>query len=168
MAYTYKLIEAKTLTAPAASVTFTSIPATFTDLLIKASARDDRAGNTLTNVRLMFNASSSDFNSIRIYGNGSTTSGDSTANGDFGVEPANDATANIFGNFEMYIPNYAGSNYKSYSTYAVSEDNASLSFSTFVSGFWSQTAALTEINIAPVSASFVAYSTFYLYGIKNS
>jgi len=168
MANTYTLIEAKTLTTTTASVTFTSIPATYTDLLIKASVRDNRAGETVTNVRLLFNNSSSNFTTRRLFGNGTTANGDTAAAGDFGVEPGNNATANTFGNFEMYIPNYAGSNYKSYSTDTVSEDNATLSFTTLIAGLWSQSAAINEINIAPVSASFVSGSTFYLYGIKNS
>ena len=80
------------------------------------------------------------------------------------------ATANTFGNMEIYIPNYAGSSNKSVSVNQVGEDNAATAYATLLAGLWSNTAAITSIKLTPFSggASFVQYSTAYLYGVKNA
>ena len=173
MAATYTLIDSYTVgSGGASSVTLGSggtIPQTYTDLLIKLSARDDRSGESVTDVLIKFNNSTSNLTDKRLYGNGSVAGSDSSSDGRVGVEPAPNATANTFGNFEIYIPNYAGSNNKSYSADAVGENNATLSFQTLIAGLWSQTTAINQVTLYPAaSAKFVQYSTFYLYGIKNS
>jgi len=76
-------------------------------------------------------------------------------------------TASTFGNGQVYIPNYAGSNNKSTSADTVSEDNATLAYSALTAGLWSNTAAITSITIAAVT-NFAQYSTAYLYGISNA
>ena len=43
MATTYTLITSQTLASSAASVTFSSIPSTYTDLVLRVSARTDNA-----------------------------------------------------------------------------------------------------------------------------
>ncbi len=170
MANTYTLIASSTVgSGGAANIDFTSIPSTYTDLLIKLSGRDDRSGESVTDVLIKFNNSTSNLTNIRLYGNGTVSTSDSSSTGRVGVEPAPTATANTFGNFEIYIPNYAGSNNKSYSADAVSENNATLSFQTLIAGLWSQTTAINQVTLYPgSSANFVQHSTAYLYGIKNS
>ena len=83
--------------------------------------------------------------------------------------PGATATASTFGNGDIYIPNYAGSNYKSASADTVSENNASTGYDDMTAGLWSNTAAITSIAISSfTSSTIIQYSTFYLYGIKNS
>ena len=170
MANTYTLIASSTVgSGGAANIDFTSIPATYTDLLVKLSGRDDRAGESVTEVLMKFNNSTSNLTNIRLYGNGTLAASDSSSTGRVGVEPAPNATASTFGNFEIYIPNYAGSNYKSFSSDAVGENNATLSFNTLIAGLWSQTTAINQVTLYPASsANFVQYSSAYLYGISNS
>jgi hypothetical protein len=48
MANTYTLIESQVLGSSAASVTFSAIPATYTDLVLKFSSRNDDTGVTET------------------------------------------------------------------------------------------------------------------------
>ena len=52
---TYTLISSNVLTTAAASVTFSSIPATFTDLVLRMSAQADGASNAFDNITLTFN-----------------------------------------------------------------------------------------------------------------
>ena len=82
---------------------------------------------------------------------------------------ANFQTANTFGSGDLYITNYASSNYKSISTNGVAENNgASDNYLTLANNLWSNTAAITSVTIAANIDNFVQYSSFYLYGIKNS
>ena len=172
MANTYAPISSVTVgSGGASSIDFTNIPNNYTDLIVKLSGRDNRSANG-TDVYIGFNSSTANLSMRRLYGDGSAPYSSNASTGNIGIESAATATSSTFGNIEVYIPNYAGSNYKSYSADGVSENNASSAGSAFVqitAGLWSSTSAITSINITPVSGnSFVQYSTAYLYGIKNS
>jgi hypothetical protein len=115
MAKTYTLISSNTLSSAAASVTFSSIPSTYTDLVLQCSTRTDRSNQTYDNFRIRFNGDSGTNYSDRVIeGAGgtdiyrSTTSGASqTALGGANLTTnSSTSTANTFGNFELYIPNY--------------------------------------------------------------
>lgn len=166
MATTYQLIEAKTLTTTTASITFTSIPQTYTDLLLKFSTRDN-SGSYINNMNININSSSSNFSTKTIMKlGGSASSGTETTNLAFST--GSTATSTTFTNGEVYFPGYTSSSYKSYSAESASENNASDNGMILETGLWSNTAAITSITFTPTSASFVSGSTFYLYGIKNS
>jgi hypothetical protein len=78
-------------------------------------------------------------------------------------------TSNTFSNSEIYIPNYAGSNKKSFSADIVMENNATTAFSTLNASLWQGTAAISSLTFFDHNGNnFVQYSSFYLYGIKNS
>jgi hypothetical protein len=114
-----------------------------------------------------FNGSTSSYTGKRIYGDGSSAGSDSPAY--FGTLTYNGQTANTFGSAEIYIPNYTSSNYKSASTDATQENNATFSVATLVANLWSNTAAITQVQLIPFTATnFQQYSTATLYGIKNS
>jgi hypothetical protein len=167
MANTYTLISSNTVgSGGAASVTFSSIPATYTDLVVKASVRDNRSGIG-SNTVLGFNGSTSNFTFTRIVGDGSGVTSDTT----FGlaVVNGNTSTSNTFANLEIYVSNYASSNYKSYSVDSVSENNGTDAYQQLTSGLWSITTAISSVNLYPSSGNnWMQHSTFYLYGIKNS
>ena len=162
MANTFTLIASNTLSTTTASVTFSSIPATYTDLLVKVSSR---ANADVVAVICSINGSALD-SGKRIRGNGVDAASTSSAE-NFGVNN-NSATASTFSNAEWYFPNYASSNYKSVSMDGVSENNGTDAYSSLTAGLESTTSAITSLSFAPSSGSFVQYSTFYLYGISNS
>jgi hypothetical protein len=151
----------------ASSIDFSSIPATYTDLCIKLSARTTVAARD-DFFKIKFNGSSTNFTAKVLYGSGSNAASFSDTSGYAGTVDAANATANTFNNGEIYIPNYAASTNKSFSTDTVQEDNQTQAFAIFVAGLWSQTAAITSIGLFPNSGNFVQYSTATLYGIKNS
>ena len=173
MANTYTLIEAKTLASSVASIDFTSIPATYTDLLLKYSARTDRASNQ-SDIYLQFNNNTSAVYSFkRIYGSGSGVASDGLTNdtkgGLCGIAAGANATASTFANCEIYIPDYLSSNAKSFSTDAVSENNSTDALMGLYAGLSTATAAITSIKLQCFNASnFVTNSSFYLYGISSS
>jgi hypothetical protein len=167
MANTFTLISSQTLSSSAASITFSSIPSTYTDLLVRISGRSTGSS---TVIELTLNGSSSSYTNKRLYGDGSATASDSnntTFISNIGLDDTG-FTANTFSNTDIYIPNYTGSNYKSTSGDGVSENNATLAFSMLAAGLWSNTAAITSITLAQGGANIAQYSTAYLYGIKNS
>ena len=165
MPNTFELIAASTVGAGgASSIDFSSIPQTYTDLVLKVSARNTSSGNSF---RLSFNTSSANFTNRRIYANGSTV--DSYSGSDvFVYANTSSQTASTFNNAEIYIPNYTGSTNKSMSIDTVVENNATANEMSFIAGLWSQTAAITAIGFTPYVGSFAQYTTAYLYGVKNA
>jgi hypothetical protein len=169
MATTYELIDSATVgSGGAASIDLTSIPSTYTDLVLKLSARQGSENA----FEFIFNGSTSGYTTKRLQGDGSaassnTASNTSTAIRVIGVNSGG-STANTFSNTEIYIPNYASANYKSISIDGVNEFNQTETYMNLGAGLWSNTAAINQITITPMAGSFVEYSSFYLYGIKNS
>jgi hypothetical protein len=170
MANTYKLIEAVTLGSDTATVTFSSIPSTYTDLQLLTSVRVDRTG-TSVNMGLRFNSNSSNYTNLALVSYGSTADRlYSTGLDQFGYwySPGNSATADTFSNQSVYIPNYAGSSNKSVSIDSTSEHNGTDTNLLIFSGLWDNTAAITSIALSNYQGSNLkSGSTFYLYGIKK-
>ena len=178
MPNTFTLISAVTVgSGGQAAIDFTSIPSTYTDLVVKYSLRTDNA-NIFSLTYLYFNGSQTSYTAaIQLEGTGSGVSSSTFATtylyGDDGV--GNSSTASTFGNGELYIPNYAGSNNKSTSTDSVGENNATTAYSQLIAGLWSNSAAINRITFSTSATSltgsatkFVQYSTVYLYGIVKS
>jgi hypothetical protein len=151
----------------AASIEFTSIPATFTDLLVKTSSRGTNAAVTVSYV-ISFNGSITNFTNRVVGADGSTTFSYSNQPRRVGITAGASATASTFGNGEIYIPNYAGSNNKSYSADAVGENNATTADSSLFAGLWSDSSAITSITITPEVANFAEHSTATLYGVTSA
>jgi hypothetical protein len=172
MANTYIQIATYTASGSVSSIDFTSIPSTYTDLLLKVSLRGSDANNYV-NSRITFNGSASGYTSRLLYGLGSgsptsitnavTTAVDYSAYGTGSL-----ATTSTFGIAEIYIPNYAGSAYKSLSIDGVSENNATTAIAALTAGLWSNSAAINQITITPGVGTLVQYSTATLYGISKS
>ena len=171
MANTYKLISSYTATGAVTSISFSSIPATYTDLLIMGSLRNS-AADTNTDTVLTFNSNTSSYSGRRLAGNGSSASSDTqgAANGYYFslTGEGTNWTASTFSNGSIYIPNYTSSNNKSISTDAVAENNATAASAQLAAGLWSNSAAITSITLTSGNGNFVQYSTATLYGIKNS
>ncbi len=168
MPNTFELIASSTVGAGGtANITFSSIPSTFTDLIIKLSARSSDSA-TSAGVVMQFNGSSSSLSYRLLEGDGSTAASYNGTTGRVGVTDAATSTASTFGSLEVYIPNYAGSTNKSSSTDSVQETNATTAYADLSANLWSNTAAITSIALTLQAGSFVQYSTAYLYGVKNA
>lgn len=174
MANTYELISSSTVgSGGTATITFSSIPQTYTDLLIKISGRSNR-GATFSDIRISFNGSptGTSYSDRDLEGSGSSASSQNTSSTDsihiYQAIPGSSATNNVFGNCDIYIPNYSSSNYKSTSIDSVMENDSSISYMALTAGLWSNTSAITSIVLTDPFSTFTQYSTAYLYGIKNS
>jgi hypothetical protein len=167
MANTFELIASNTVgSGGAATISFTSIPSTYTDLILKISGRLNYA-TTAVGLQFSFNgqAAGTSITGKTIQGSGSSVVSYSAWQPN--IDSAN-ATANTFASVDIYIPNYTSSNNKSASSDSVQEDNATTAYAEMHAALWSNTAAINQITITPNSGSFVQYSTAYLYGVKNA
>lgn len=168
MANTFELIKSTTVgSGGAATIDFSSIPSTFTDLVFKLSLRDSYSGVASSDL-ISFNGSTANITSRMIQGSGSATSSSTTPARFAGNNVSATATASVFANVEIYIPNYAGSTYKSFLVDSVTENNATEAYANFIAGLWSSTSAINQVTFTPTSGTFAQYSTAYLYGVKSS
>ena len=168
MPATYKKIASVTVTAStAAAIEFTSIPATYTDLVIKTSLRSTNASIN-PGLLININGNNTGLSTRLLYGDGSAAAS-YTATDEIGTPAGDNATASTFGNAEIYFPNYAGSTNKSFSVDTVNENNATSATQYLTAGLRSNTDAITSILLKPASsASFKQYSTATLYGIRKT
>jgi hypothetical protein len=175
MPNTYQLISSNVLGSSAASVTFSAIPSTYTDLVLRISARDTNTGAIIANTSFTFNGSSGSLYSItKLIGDGSAASSSRRSNitSDEFYYPGSNAgmSANTFGSVEIYIPSYTASQNKPFSTFGVTENNSATAGDTEIDAWanlYRDTAAISSIAINAY-VTFSAGSSFYLYGIKNS
>ena len=126
--------------------------------MIRAAARTNRAA-TQDIWKIVINAdTAANYSRTSLRGVGSGNSGNAlsdnqsaTSNLYFGGLDAANNTANTFGSTELYIANYATTDMES------------------VALRYAGTSAITSIALSSFySASFIAGSSFYLYGIKKS
>jgi len=158
----------------ASSIAFSSIPSTYTDLVIYFSVKNNSttSAENGSDWNLTFNGdTSSSYKETIIYN--TLTLGSATATGTnmpWIGQTNNNATsmANTFSNVQIYITNYSSSTlYKSVSSDSVTEANATSQGLLLTAGLWSNNSPITNITWASGS-TLMQYSTAYLYGINNS
>jgi len=159
-----KIAEVTVGAGGAASIDFTSIPGTYTDLMVLVSSRASD-GYPDTGCSVTFNGLSTNRSRRTLYGTGSAAAS-STASDIAFFTNASTATANAFTNAQIYVPNYAGSTNKSVSIDGMNEQNATYALGGITAGLWSSTAAITQLTLTPATATnWLQYSTATLYGI---
>ena len=153
----------------AASIDFTSIPSTYTDLVVLSSLRTTRNTGDAASISITFNGSTSSRTSRVLYGNGSSAFSytDTILEGGFADQNTGN-TANTFSNHQYYISNYAGSNNKSLSIDSAHENNATAAYALMNAALWSNSSAITSIKLENTGFNFVQYSTATLYGVSKS
>lgn len=159
-----KIAEITVGSGGAASIDFTSIPGTYTDLLVVHSIRSTQA-IVSAYATLTITPTSSTYSMRGLYGTGSGAGSFTTPVNYIGELTGANATSSTFGNGQIYFPNYAGSTFKSYSTDSVGESNGSAANQSLTAGLWSTTSAITGISIVSTSGTFVQYSSATLYGV---
>jgi len=170
MATTFTKIASVTVgSGGSATMSFTSIPSTYTDLIIKTSIRTTRNTGDASSISITLNGSTSSRSSRPLYGNGSSAFSytDTILEGGFAAQNTG-TTASVFSSHDYYLPNYTGSTNKSISIDSVHENNATTAYSLLNAALWSNTAVVTSITLECLTFNFAEYSTATLYGIKNS
>jgi len=148
----------------ASTIDFTSIPGTYTDLLLVCSTRPGSTDSSWVQ-KLKFNGVNTNQTLRGFDGNGAAVENYTGTE----IAPINEAfgaTANTFSNNQIYIPNYSGNTNKSVSIDGASEANATTAFLRLAAGLWSSTAAITQITLVAPS-TYAQYSSATLYGITK-
>ncbi len=167
---TMTLVQTVTVGAGgAASIEFTGIPQTGTDLLLVLSVRNDDGSNSNTNLRIN-NNSGSVYTFRNLRGDGSSAFSGTNAVGtlDYSLYMNNaGTTSNTFSNLQYYFANYTSSTNKSISADGVTENNATSAIPAIGAIKVADTNAITRITFAPYSGNLVQHSTASLYIITK-
>lgn len=164
---TMTLVETVTVgSGGAASIDFTSIPQTGTDLLIVASLIDN-SGNANMNIQINGNTGSV-YENRSLYGSGSSTASYASGVGADWTLGAMPGGGVIASSNQVYLPNYTGSTAKTASAESVTENNATAAQQWLFAGKTSITGAITSIKIYSGSGGNLRqYSTASLYTITK-
>lgn len=169
---TYQKIAKATISgATGSQLEFTSIPQTFTDLVIITSIRSSRSDSAYGNLKMTFNNSTSSLScrAFRYVGGINTYGGTSI---EFSATAVGAGTYR-FNTGQIYIKNYAStSHYKSclIETTSAQTDSGTDFFPYMTTGLWSDYTAISSIQIFSQDSpgTLEQYSSATLYGIKNS
>ena len=169
MANTYTLIYKSILTSNQSSVVFSSIPSTYTDLVLVANYGISNAGYTFG---VQFNSDTgTNYSFTYLRGNGSSTLSYRKANMVFAAF-CDEVSANNNNTAIVHFQNY--SNSSTYKTFITRTGNADRSTNTAV-GLWRSTSAITSMVIKEAAdggsgtfgtGNIASGSTFTIYGIK--
>ena len=163
---TYTPIATTTIGTTAASYTFTSIPSTYTDLVLVANGNVSVASTTKLNVGNGSIDTGSNYSWTVISGTGSAANSYRESNVTYtqneryaNWDATNRATTII------QLQNY--SNTTTYKTWISRGDNAATGVDAIV-GLWRSTSAINQIMISCTNSgpTFLVGTTFTLYGIK--
>jgi hypothetical protein len=165
------LIGSVTTSGAQTSVTFSSIPGTYTNLLLVITARSSDAVNQEI-IALQYNGDTgNNYDYQAIYGNGSSAPGGAVETGVANYSPASIAGASSSANYpstvHVLIGAYAGTTfYKTANSIAFGADGSPAPQSIASGGGWRSTSAITSIKIFLGSGdAFVNGSQFNLYGL---
>jgi len=161
---TYEPIATQTLSSNAASVTFSSITQTYTDLVVVLS---NAGATSAAQPAFRFNGdTAANYSVTNLSGDGSSVISFRASGAtyiQFGYNDYLSTANNYIGIFN--IMNYANTN--TYKTSITHGSNASVGVGENV-GLWRSTAAITSIAISPLfgAINFLSGTTATLYGIK--
>ena len=176
MPLTYRVLASTVLTTTTQNVAFSSIPSTFTDLVLRITNRSGEASSPDYFFTIRLNGdNTSAYTYTRILGQGTSVSanrGTGSTSLLAGSTTAGGATSNAFGAHEIYIPNYTSNQPKIVASDSAQETNSTSAYRSTIAGTWNPSpvqAAVTSITITDGGGvGFVNGSSFYLYGIKKS
>ena len=162
MPKTYEPIATQTLGTAAANITFSSIPSTYTDLVLIVSAKTNTAA---AQIYMTINGDSgSNYSRTVLYGTGSSAASTRNSNQTvlfadyYGIMNTTDFNTDTF-----HFMNY--SNTTTFKT-VLGRTNLAASGVDAIAHLWRSTAAINSILVGNYSYNFSVGSTFTLYGIK--
>jgi len=169
MPRTYEPISYQSLGSDTANVEFTSIPSTYTDLILVMSTRSASAAATdavLVQVGNSTIDTGSNYSTTVLYHSGSSaasTRASSATRFDFLDTAGNNAASSVYGIQTLHFQSYANTNV-----------NKTVLAATTAGGdqprravcLWRSTSAIDRIKLAPQNGNFKSGSTFSLFGIK--
>jgi len=168
MAATYTPIASVTLSATTASITFSSIPQTYTDLVLIVFAKST---GTYANFIYRVNSDSgSNYSQTRVSGNGTTATSGRVSNATY-FNPVQVAGISDtgFGLYTTHFMNYSNTTTNKTFLHRTSIQNANAGDGVeLLSGLWRNTAAISTIFLDPDGGDFASGTTANLYGILGA
>lgn len=162
------LIERATVGAGgSSSVTFSSIPSTYTHLQLRLFASPTASG---PNFNIRFNSDSgNNYTFHQIYGTGATVTSNANTSQNRGYLVSSATSSTYYSAAVTDILDYTNTNkHKVTRTFGGWDTNSTSDEINFRSTAWLNTAAITTITLLPDSGNFAQYSSFALYGIKGA
>lgn len=172
---TYEAIATYTVSGSStATYTFSSIPSTYTDLVVVASVRSGTAANTTGFLCQVNGQTGNYYDGIYLRGDGGgVTSGrynkfiNPTYAAPIGNMVANSATSGTFSNHIINWNNYSNTTtHKTFLARSNSQNNTASAYAEVVVNMYFATIAISSITFFPEAGNFVDGSTISLYGIK--
>jgi hypothetical protein len=163
MPATYEPIATTTLGSTSGSITFSSIPSTYTDLRIVLVGTSITGGTAF----MYFNSDVGEpynYSTTQLWGDGSTTQPQRYSNRGSGFVGRASFSDTIPQMLTVDIFNYAGSSHKTYLATSAQDTNGAGEVSRSVT-LWRSTAAITSLTFT-ISGTFKIGTTATLYGIK--
>jgi hypothetical protein len=166
MPTTYTPLNTATTTATTANITFSSIPQTYTDLIIVVSTHSLNGGS-FGNIQSKYNGDTNNANYAYglMYTQGS---GSSSGGGNAGWWGYISNNTGIFSTMQAHIMSYSTTD--RFKTTIITESNGVVNNPMYAFELsvmtWKSTSALTSILIDSSNGGFVAGSRFTLYGVK--
>ena len=171
-ASSYESIQSHQLATDQASITFGSIPQTYSHLQIRLLTRLTATGATPNDFKLNINGTTSTYRDHHLNGNGSavTANNDTTTYFPIYNFPRAGQLADTFGAAILDFQDYASTTKnKVFRMMSGFDDNTGANGQIWLySGLWVNTNAITDLVFAPQSGNFKSGSTFALYGIKGA
>lgn len=166
MPATYQPIEARTLGSAAADVTFTSIPGTYTDLVLVIG--NLKSTTSTPYLCYQFNSNTaSNYSSTILEGNGTSASSNRWSNETqiytgFNVGLGTTSDAMVISNFF----DYSNTTTNKTSLHRVTIPNNGAPGTGAAAGLWRQTSAITSIRVFNNAGNLPSGCTLSLYGVK--
>jgi hypothetical protein len=162
---TYSTVATTTLGSAASSYTFSSIPTTYTDLILIAALApgatnyDFQVGNGSVDT-------GANYSSTRVFGNGSSAGSDAQSNNTTGVTGNISNSSTIPISTILHFQNYSNT---STNKTVLSRYDVTDSYAFAIVGLWRSTAAINTIRIHSTSAQNIPAGTMLtLYGIASA
>ena len=148
----------------AASITFSAIPDTYTDLVVLYSGRTNRA-STNDYTSLILNGATTYESARTLWGYGSSTV-ITTTNDSYLATNSTDSRANTFSNASIYLPNYTSSAKKSVSIDNAYDGNTADTGEQIAAVLYNLTTPITSITLdASIGTLLIEGTRAHLYGI---
>lgn len=162
MAATYEPIQTQTLSSTSTLVTFSSIPATYTDLFVACQIQ--RTSGTLSTRITLNNDTSALYSYTRFSAYSASAIASDRLSGQTNFQPwFNGAVFTAISILDFHLMNYTSTTINKTALFSAAEGSGERTITT---GLYASTSAINRIDFTAATNSFAIGCTFTLYGIK--
>lgn len=171
---TYEKIASSTVTAAtSSSVVFSNIPQTYQEIKLVGSVRSNVVNQGDFIYFYIGNAGTGSYDQVLLRADGTGMYSSTSSVSYYPLQNINGGgtTSNVFGNFEVTLPNYTDTSYKQTFLVDIVSEGAASGNTTYIDiqgGMWSVATSVVSLTMNSGSGHFVQYSSFDLYGLKKS